>query len=581
MQDAGKGDQKTVPIRVMVRIRPGGGDIEHTETCVAVNNSKDQAVSYDFDHCFGPDCATHDIYKVIRAAIRGPTSRREGQGSAAGGENTLSNVAILAYGQTGSGKTFTMNGTAASPGLVPLVLQDLLSASSVRVSFIEIYNERIIDLLDNREKALRRGQGGVIIQNLVSRLIGGISEFDTLSAAALSNRKTGETALNKQSSRSHLIIRVETGDRVISLVDLAGSENNRKTGNVGLRMEESLNINRSLFVFSNVVNAIVNKERRIPYRDSKLTRLLQDSFGGSGICYLIATVVDSLESGSEAINTLNFASKSKKVLNSANTAACSGSAAPSLYDRLHSRKYIRKEDAGRCKRAANTVKDAAGGERKCRGTGDAEKQAGSADARGPVESLHAVSLKDEGGPHTAAGDSVRRQSLRSINIPEIKGKSQYNFIDGADRPGTKRAKVNTSSLLLNRSSVEMTPITKQKSYDCFLHRARDFEENNDHRAALEIYKTIQKFADSEFVVEKVAGLQRLLRKEKTKFTAFKVLEILNSGLFIEIKKLNGIGDRRAQSVVDFIAGGHFFESLSDLKMIFSDKVVSSIMECVE
>lgn len=580
------GELGSSAIKVIVRIKPQNGELKHTDKTVEIVNSKEQSVKYTFDRVFGPEALTRDIYEMLRPAIkgRGAAGETSGQGSVACAADSsdafdadrnmpntdrnkqakiieeketdrrASTVTILAYGQTGSGKTHTMSGNESAPGLVPLVFKELLLVSSLSVSFMEIYNERIIDLLDGKEKALREAQGTVVVQGLVSRRVAALAEFESLARVVALNRKTGETRLNKTSSRSHLITRIETPGRSISLVDLAGSENNRRTGNAGLRMEESSSINRSLFAFNKVVNAIVDGEKWIPYRDSKLTRLMQDSIGGAGECYLIATLVDSLEEDGEAVNTLNFASRSRQIVKQRRVKA-EMSTAGDLYERLHSGKAVKK--AG-CREAA-------------------KEEPVSEIKRYKKESGSMV----DGNMLDRSANAIDKDTADGSIVNAIEKDAVDGCMDKASTDPVKKAKQNSSSLLLNRSAVEMTPITKQKSTECFMAKARDYEENGDHRAALEIYKTIKKFADTELVDERIKHLQSLLKRQITKFSALRVLEILNSGIFIDIKQLHGIGDRRAQAIVDFIAGGHFFESLSDLKMLFSEKVVKCIMECIK
>ncbi|KAI5169707.1 kinesin family member 22 [Pancytospora epiphaga] len=464
----------TSPITVIVRIRPSDENIEHTSNTLSLNDSKNQLVTFGFDHCFGPKSDTEELYKIIRSHIV------VGQG-----ENTSKAISILAYGHTGSGKTFTMCGGTSAPGLIHLVLEDSLSVSPVTVSFIEIYNEKVIDLLDRTEKRLTECREGFVVQGLVDREVKTQDEFVELFEKAIGNRKTGSTGLNKVSSRSHLIVKVQFGGRTISFVDLAGSENNRRTGNFGIRLEESSNINRSLFVLSNVINAIVHKEKRIPYRDSRLTRLLRDSIGGMGHCFLIATVVGGCEHLGEVMKTLGFAAKSRKVINKIS--------------------FINN-------------------------------------GKGPTD--------------------------KAILLSKSASKS-------------KSCVLGNDSSSFTRSSIEMTPITKQKSYECFLGKAKEYEESQDYRSALEMYRTVRRFASSEYIEKQIIELQTRLRKSKARFTEKRMLEILNTGSFLEIKKLSGVGDRRAQCIVDYVAKGNRFECLSDLKMVFSEKVVIAIVKYVD
>ncbi|EQB60644.1 kinesin-like protein kif22 [Vairimorpha apis BRL 01] len=208
-----------------------------------------------------------------------------------------------------------MIGTKKSPGLIYNILKDLLADLEIDISYLEIYNEKIYDLLEPKQLFLRERENTVFVPDLFNKKITNYSEFIDVFEKGNLNRRTGETKLNKFSSRSHSILRLMNKNTKFYLVDLAGSENNRKTGNTGIRLTESNNINKSLFVLGNVVNSILRNDIRIPYRDSKLTRLLQDSIGGNSLCYVIANIIDDVNYLDETLNTLKFACKSRKIVN--------------------------------------------------------------------------------------------------------------------------------------------------------------------------------------------------------------------------------------------------------------------------
>ncbi|KAH6590858.1 hypothetical protein BASA61_005079 [Batrachochytrium salamandrivorans] len=221
-------------------------------------------------------------------------------------------VSVFAYGQTGSGKTHTINGSLPeSNGIIPRTIFSLLShikekglKATLSAAYLEIYNEKIFDLLapgdskplqnlDLRENI----KGNIIVVGLSSTPIRSFADFEKLHEAALKNRSTAATNLNETSSRSHFIMQLSINNtlennKVLSskfhIIDLAGSEDNKRTGNVGARMVESGAINKSLFVLGQVVEALNKGQPRIPYRDSKITRLLQDSLGGSAVGLMIA-----------------------------------------------------------------------------------------------------------------------------------------------------------------------------------------------------------------------------------------------------------------------------------------------------
>ncbi|KAJ3088513.1 Kinesin-like protein kif22 [Quaeritorhiza haematococci] len=229
------------------------------------------------------------------------------------------NATVFAYGQTGSGKTHTINGTRENPGIIPRTIKYLLAQIhedptladakvTINVSYLEIYNEKIFDLLcseripsqglDLRETAEKT----IVVAGLSKVEIKTVSEFEKHHEIAIKHRSTASTKLNEHSSRSHFVmqIMVETsrGNRTLHgklhLIDLAGSEDNKRTGNVGTRLVESGAINKSLFVLGQVVEAVNRNLSRVPYRDSKITRFLQDSLGGTalGMCIRNTVVVN-------------------------------------------------------------------------------------------------------------------------------------------------------------------------------------------------------------------------------------------------------------------------------------------------
>lgn len=474
-----KKEEKLLPLRVFVRLKPDRNDIEYTTNTIGIVNSRNQRMEYSFDRVFPPHSKTYEIYEAILPELQKEPRR-----------GVTRHISVLAYGQTGSGKTHTMLGTPTCLGIVPLVFKELSSYSAIKASFLEIYNEKTLDLLStcekDMEKPLRERNGAVFVQGLTEKVITTQEEFNLLASRAFNMRKTASTAQNKQSSRSHLIIWLQTSKISLSLVDLAGTENNKQTGNSGLRMNESSNINRSLFVLNKVINAIISGESRVPYRDSKLTRLLSASIGGVGSCFLIATLIDNFSTFCDAMHTLRFASNAKKLKNSADIPKSA----------LKDEKWIEKEN--------------------------------------------------------------NMASPSSSTVTRNRASSSYD------------------SIITNQ--IEMTPITKKKSYECFIAKAKAYEENEEFREALSTYRMLKKFASSEFVDRRIAELQHVLRRSRERFSKLRMLEILNSMDFIGIKRLSGVGNKRAKMIVDFVQGGNLFESLSDLKMLFSDKVISRILE---
>nr|CCA23446.1 kinesinlike protein KIF22A putative [Albugo laibachii Nc14] len=250
---------------------------------------------------------------------------------------------VFAYGATGTGKTFTMEGSKRNLGIIPRCLKFLFQYGSnntldeaesikknafksfrVTMSYFEIYNDKIHDLLDPKcpqTLTIRQANESIEIPGLSKKVIGDLNEFQELYASASARRRRASTKLNDCSSRSHSILMIQVQTRhskneltigKLQLIDLAGSEDNRRTGNTGIRMGESKEINKSLFVLGQVLTALdMDEVKRIPFRESKLTRVLQDSLGGENRAVMICNVAPVAKMHQETIQTLNYAAKAQ------------------------------------------------------------------------------------------------------------------------------------------------------------------------------------------------------------------------------------------------------------------------------
>ncbi|XP_053701125.1 kinesin-like protein KIF3B isoform X1 [Synchiropus splendidus] len=254
------------------------------------------------------------------------------------------NGTILAYGQTGTGKTYTMHGVSSDPerrGVVPNSFHHIFTHISrtqkqkflVRSSYLEIYQEEIRDLLcknNNKKLELKESpEYGVYVKDLSSVVTKNAAEIQQVMNIGDQSRSVGFTKMNERSSRSHAIFVItvecsETGpdgeDHIrvgkLNMVDLAGSERQSKTGAKGKRLKEAMKINLSLSALGNVISALVDgRSSHVPYRDSKLTRLLQDSLGGNAKTVMIATVGPSHKNHDESLATLRYACRAKKIKN--------------------------------------------------------------------------------------------------------------------------------------------------------------------------------------------------------------------------------------------------------------------------
>ncbi|XP_053706202.1 kinesin-like protein KIF3B [Synchiropus splendidus] len=254
------------------------------------------------------------------------------------------NGTIFAYGQTGTGKTYTMEGVRNDPerrGVIPNSFEHIFTHISrsqnqqylVRASYLEIYQEEIRDLLSKdqscRLELREKPDTGVYVKDLSSFVTKSVREIEHVMNVGNQNRSVGATNMNEHSSRSHAIfvITVECSElgmdgenhiRVgkLNLVDLAGSERQTKTGAQGERLKEATKINLSLSALGNVISALADgRSSHIPYRDSKLTRLLQDSLGGNARTVMVANIGPASYNVEETITTLRYSNRAKNIKN--------------------------------------------------------------------------------------------------------------------------------------------------------------------------------------------------------------------------------------------------------------------------
>ncbi|KAL5698514.1 Kinesin-like protein nack2 [Ranunculus cassubicifolius] len=295
---------------------------QHTIIPKGINQERTSG-AYTFDRVFDPSCGTQNVYD-------------EGAKDVALSALTGINATIFAYGQTSSGKTFTMRGIAENA--VKDIFEHIRNTPErdfvLKFSALEIYNETVIDLLNRGSGPLRLlddPEKGIIVEKQIEEVAKDSQHLKSLIGICEAQRQVGETALNDTSSRSHQIIKltVESSQREylgpvksyiasLSLVDLAGSERASQT-NVGMRLKEGSHINRSLLTLTTVIRklSIGKKSGHIPYRDSKLTRILQPSLGGNSRTAIICTMSPALSHVEQTKNTLSFATRAKEVTNSA------------------------------------------------------------------------------------------------------------------------------------------------------------------------------------------------------------------------------------------------------------------------
>ncbi|XP_016062916.1 PREDICTED: chromosome-associated kinesin KIF4A [Miniopterus natalensis] len=334
---------KGIPVKVALRCRPLvlKEISEGCQMCLSFVPGEPQVVvgtdkSFTYDFVFDPSTEQEEIFNTAVA----PLIKGIFKGY---------NATILAYGQTGSGKTYSMGGAYTAEqeneptvGVIPRVIQLLFKEIdkksdfefTLKVSYLEIYNEEILDLLcSSREKASQINiredpKEGIKIVGLTEKTV--LVAKDTVFCLEQGNncRTVASTAMNSQSSRSHAIFTISVEQRKKSdksssfrsklhLVDLAGSERQKKTKAEGDRLKEGININRGLLCLGNVISALGDDKKGgfVPYRDSKLTRLLQDSLGGNSHTLMIACVSPADSNLEETLNTLRYADRARKIKN--------------------------------------------------------------------------------------------------------------------------------------------------------------------------------------------------------------------------------------------------------------------------
>ncbi|EGB06133.1 hypothetical protein AURANDRAFT_54329, partial [Aureococcus anophagefferens] len=306
-----------------------------------VDPENDKPVEFAFDHVYDDSSKQSEVFQDVGVPV---------VQSAFDGFNST----VFAYGQTGSGKSWSMTGDLSSEsnqGLIPrintAIFERIASETAanasrlflVQCSYFEIYNEIIYDLLDPRNRKDKEKSGGLQVkehpvlgihvqglQALVAENAAKIAELMDLGAK---NRTVGSTQMNSESSRSHSVCLITVHQKdtenesknvysKLNLVDLAGSERADRTGATGARLKEGANINKSLTTLGSVINGLVEQARGkkgvfIPYRNSKLTRVLQESLGGNALCTMLATLSPARANVKETMSTLRYAARAKTI----------------------------------------------------------------------------------------------------------------------------------------------------------------------------------------------------------------------------------------------------------------------------
>lgn len=319
-------------IRVFCRVRPViREDGESCEQVVSFSDDEEDNIlyvknkgatkSFEMDRVFKPTATQNDVFEDVEALV---TSCLDGY-----------NVCIFAYGQTGAGKTFTMEGTKNDPGLNQRALKHLFNCSdkmrdwnfTILVNFVEIYNEMLRDLLvvepTTKLNIKQNKDGSHYVPGLTHVQVKNVDDVNEVFSLGRMNRTTASTDMNERSSRSHSVLtilvlgrNINTNTEVsgkLNLVDLAGSERVSKSGSDGQRMKEAQNINKSLSALGDVIHALKNKNGHVPYRNTKLTYLLQESLGGDSKTLMVVQVSPVDKNAGETVCSLNFAQRVRQV----------------------------------------------------------------------------------------------------------------------------------------------------------------------------------------------------------------------------------------------------------------------------
>ncbi|KAG2303520.1 hypothetical protein Bca4012_062267 [Brassica carinata] len=319
-------------ITVTIRFRPlsprevnNGDEIAwYADGDYTIRNEYNPDLCYAFDRVFGPPTTTRRVYDTAAQQV-------------VSGAMSGINGTVFAYGVTSSGKTHTMHGEQRSPGIIPLAVKDVFSIIQetpereflLRVSYLEIYNEVINDLLDptGQNLRIREDSQGTYVEGIKDEVVLSPAHALSLIASGEEHRHVGSNNVNLFSSRSHTMFTLtiessphgkgDDGEDVtlsqLHLIDLAGSESS-KTEMTGQRRKEGSSINKSLLTLGTVISKLTDaKAAHIPYRDSKLTRLLQSTLSGHGLVSLICTITPASSTSEETHNTLKFAQRCKHV----------------------------------------------------------------------------------------------------------------------------------------------------------------------------------------------------------------------------------------------------------------------------
>ncbi|XP_047464478.1 kinesin-like protein KIF22 [Mugil cephalus] len=607
------GNKKTSRVRVAVRLRPymGKQDEKAEGPCVRGLDSQNleiinwrnatETVKYHFDVFHGEQTTQQEVFlssvkPILPHVLNGQ------------------NASVFAYGPTGAGKTHTMLGSQEQPGVIPRAVREVFSLVkakdedegwdySIGMSYLEIYNEKVLDLLspNSQDLPIREDRDkNILIPGLTHTTITSFSDFDKHFVPATLNRTTASTKLNERSSRSHaiLLIKVVRTQRVpprrqqtgkLYLVDLAGSEDNRRTGNQGIRLKESGAINLSLFTLSKVVDSLNSGTSvRVPYRDSKLTRLLQDSLGGSAHSVMITNIAPEYKYYFDTFTALNFAAKSKLIVNKPFTRETV--AVPAI----PAKRAREENEAGGSGIEPQRKKQKE--QKKLQQDGSSPGNSYSLSEPSVMDRLIALeklmmTCQDKDRLDVLKDVAQSRKEIQELKQKqrEFESKAMLFRQQAGEESKTKHEPVfKNNTAPLQRKQSNATKPNKQQAVVLPLQVSRP--------QPLQLPAVVMK--QSVCVKKKEKQLSDLVEppdgKENMKENAWesqldsslleqsrqKILQILNSGCFKELKGLQQIGDKKAKLILGWREIHGHFAKLEDLKKVegMTEKRFSSFMK---
>lgn len=596
-------------VRVYIRLRPviheEGQQPE--EACLrAVDHNRVELINwrdtretleYTFKQVFAEDSTQEELFcTCVQPLLSRFVEQRQ-------------NITVFTYGPTGAGKTFTILGTNECPGIIPRTIRRLFQRVrqmssdeeqfSLSMSYLEIYQEKVFDLLDtkNKDLVIRQDQAGnIFVPGITQEKIKNFETFEKLFVPASANRRVGMTKLNVRSSRSHSILQIQmkcvkksapnkTQHAKLYLIDLAGSEDNRRTGNTGVRLKESGSINSSLHVLGKVVDALnAGTTARIPYRDSKLTRLLQDSLGGSAHTCMIVNVSPEMQCLLDTQTTINFATKSKNIINR-----------PFTREIIKPDAEVKTEEDETSEVVSTPVKTKE----------NTKSLSPPLPFLSPLISKHVNKLESKLLDRLEGLERLMMQTQHEAKSESTEMHVPDTHEDKFEQHDMKLAEIRKTStqfklLRSEQASLKERELKRRRVLDMNMQNCEDFSPllikkkriSTASRKNLlgvkeptrnESYFTTQR--PMMLTVEKSGSssgggdiITIKVRSETQELHASKVLQILNTGTEKELKKLRGIGAVRASQIYKHRMESGGFENIEDLKRILPEQFVRNFLE---